>query len=685
MAKKKKKKSAGKKMPSLLSGGQIPRDIMGANFDPSLDCIETLERRIAEGVNKDKDDIRVMFVSESSYLHTGFATYAQQILKRLSKIDNLSVAELGSYGHGADKDPRAEGMEWKYYSNMPANPQEEQEYQAGYQKNQFGLFKFDQAMNDFQPDVLLLHRDWWMDEFVVNHILSKRCHVIWMACVDSYPQKWEWMKDFQKVDTLMSYSHFGKKVLEDQSRTELAKRHGIEPMDCSMVAQAGVNPGEFRPLDKSAVKQKFGINPDVKIVGTVMRNQPRKLFTRIIDSFADLLEHHPETGARCALLLHTGIPDVGFDIPESVFRNGVEGRVLFSHICHNCGDYGVSTWGFTNKPCKVCGHSESVKTPNTNKGLTTEQFNEIYNLMDLYVQGSIAGADEMPATEAKACGVPVTCTDYAAMYEKNRNGGAIPIKVECMYTEAETMQNRAMFCRKSLTDNMKKVLSSDFTQSRLASEGRKTAVESYDWDLAGLKWLAAIMEADLKDRVCWENQTLAAVVNTEGGTPEELAVTMKSLEGKVDSIVMDGDSHDKLWTLNLNAGEELAGEDINFLRKECNQNSHVEDCVLELICLKEVPYGLDIGNNDGVVQPRLRKVSATAKPSGHTSLSENENRSIVSSSQRNATTYFKCSGRMSMDNLDEEQRELKKIQWCHVSAAIDEDTNVVPYIIRRRA
>ena len=86
----------------------------------------------------------------------------------------------------------------------------------------------------------------------------------------------------------------------------------------------------------------------------------------------------------------------------------------------------------------------------------------------------------MPANEAKMAGVPVACTDYSALYEKNRNGGGIPIKVQAMYTECETMQNRALFDVKDLASTMAKVMGTPALRMRLGQEARQTAIKYYN-------------------------------------------------------------------------------------------------------------------------------------------------------------------------------------------------------------
>lgn len=707
---KKKKKSKGKgqkaapsnkssNLPNLVSDTVMTRQVMGAEFDPSYDDLGKLEDMIANGVNKDLEKIKVLFVSEASFLHTGFSTYANNVLMRLHENPRIECAELGSYGKASD--PRAHSIPWKFYSNVPETQQEEQAFQANYQKLQFGLFKYEEVMRDFQPDIILLHRDWWMDEGLVNHPITKKSHVIWMACVDSYPQKWEWMKSFQEVDTLIGYAHFGRKVIEDQSRERLAGLNNIQPMDVKMVAQAGVNPEEFYPLDKAEVRKKYNIDPSAKIIGTVMRNQPRKLFPRIMDSFSDFMSQHPDTAANTFLLLHTGIPDVGFDIPESMFRAGIEHRTLFSIKCSSCQENFVEHWGFHTRACRSCG-AKTLVTPNTANGLNNEKFNEVYNLMDLYVQGSIAGADEMPATEAKACGIPVTCTDYAAMYEKNRNGGGLPIRVETMYTEAETMQNRAMFCRKSLTENMEKVLSSDFTQKRLSAEARQTVLDHYNWDLTAKKWEAAIMDADLKGRKVWERKTIACLIDASGATDEQVDMTINSISPLVDRVVVfegGGDrtfggigliassfneaqeSVDEDWVLRLYAGEEVQGEP-KTLSSEADTHWDLEGNI-QLMTLEENEGGIRMDKS--LIEPRFGPVAY--KEGDKTAM-------IVTSSQKAAgilTQYESFLDQLEKHKQDGNEEEFEKMRegfkhfYQHLGALVDQDVKTIFHIIKRRA
>ena len=47
---------------------------------------------------------RVLFCSEATYLNTGYATYAREVLSRLHASGKYEIAEFASYGK--DGDPR---------------------------------------------------------------------------------------------------------------------------------------------------------------------------------------------------------------------------------------------------------------------------------------------------------------------------------------------------------------------------------------------------------------------------------------------------------------------------------------------------------------------------------------------------------------------------------------------------
>ena len=498
MSKKKKNKQV------VQSLRQVP-SIVGAEFQEIHNSIEELQKKI-DSLPNSTEKKRILFCTEASFLHTGFSTYLREVFKRLHSTGKYELAELASYGHSKELDPRAAQVPWKYYHNLPSNKMEEQEYNKDYKENQFGKWRLSHVLADFKPHIVILNRDNWMDSYVLKNVLRENCLVFWMPTVDGCPQQWGWMKDYGNVDGLFTYSWFGKKVLEEQSRCSLAKRYGMKPLNVLDVIQPGVDLEKFKPLPKDQVFKSFNIpNPNFKFVGTVMRNQPRKLFPRIVESFRMFKEQYPKEAENVFLLLHTSYPDVGWDIPEFVRQNGIEDSVVWSYRCRHCGNIAVSNFLGSPTDCPICNSKGTFQTPNTQFGFNDEQLNLVYNLMDVYVQGTIAEGDGMPINEAKAAGVPCLISDYSACYEKARNGGALPIKNIgddtrlASYTEQETGQNRSLFNRQDLCDKIALLIKDEPKRLKLAREARQCAVKYYDWDLTAKKWEYWISSAKIKN------------------------------------------------------------------------------------------------------------------------------------------------------------------------------------------
>jgi len=498
---------------------QIPprwKDIYGATFTELFD-FEKLNEKIAQLAQEIKDGKRrkpkVLFVGEASFLKTGFSTYWDAVLRRLHKWGNINIVELGSYA--APTDPRIKNVPWKFYAVMPDpnDPEDVREYgnphgspdeQRRYHLNQFGKHKFDPVVAAEKPDIVCTLRDHWMDSYISESVFRDRFHWIWLLCIDSQPQQWEWLKTFNGVDTCLAYSHFGKRVAEVQSRHPIAQSLGIKPINVELVIQPAIDTNIYHPMDKALVKQRFNIPPQVQFVGMVARNQKRKLFPRLIEAFRIFKKRNGwgSTNKKIKnidnikLLLHTSIRDVGFNIPEAIRREGLQNEVYFTYICRRCGVFGVTPFIGSPARCPNCGHM-SFDSPNTQVGLPDDQFNLIFNLMDVYVQMSIAGAAEMPIVNAKACGVPVIVSGYAAMYEQGLNGGGMIVKGD-LETEAETMQRRFWFNREDLVEKLTKLFRKPNLLKKLGKEARECAVKYYNWDLAAKKWEYILLSRNLK-------------------------------------------------------------------------------------------------------------------------------------------------------------------------------------------
>jgi glycosyltransferase involved in cell wall biosynthesis len=421
---------------------------------------------------------RVLFISEASFLNTGFSNYNRELLPKLVETDKYVIAEFGSYA--SQHDPRVKSFiqdRWKFYGNQPDTEEELNEFnqpdpaQPGQNTNQFGRWRFEKVVADFKPDAVISNRDAWMDSFIARSPLRKYFQWMWMVIPDSVPQREEWIQTYVTCDYIMAYSDFGIDALR-KSSPHLEVRfnppgvdllgvnnfNSLEPSDIKkpgklhpIPLRPGVDTEIFKPVDKKEVRAKWGLNPNNPVILIVQRNQARKRINEAIQAFALMKEKYGSKDPdnknavdRAVMVLHTAWPDNqhSSDYPRCIERThrGYHGmpyshknifaEILNTFLCNNpqCGHVFLGhaihlrhinqQTGFAIK-CPKC-EQISAKPPNTSVGYTREQLAEVYNLGDILLQMSIAEGEGMPCNEAKACGVMVLATDYASLSEKTR-------------------------------------------------------------------------------------------------------------------------------------------------------------------------------------------------------------------------------------------------------------------------
>jgi len=420
---------------------------------------------------------RVLVVSEAHYVHSGFGTYANELLTRLAKTNKYELAEFASYGQYSF----VNNLDWIFYANMP----EENEKAEGYDPHggaQFGAWRFDRVCLDFKPDIVLSYRDPWMDMFIKNTPVRPYFHWVWMPTVDSEPQKQEWVHGFAETDALFVYSEFGQRVLEKQARKNM------KIIGC---ASPGIDPAIYKPVvNKKAHKESFGLDPDCFIVGTVMRNQKRKLFVELMKSFRIFLDNAPkEIADKTYLYLHTSYPEKnGWDIADGIISTNLSGKVLMTYKCKSCSKFHIGFFEGPMTKCKHCGMFAS-QCPNVMWGLEIPELVQIYNLFDLYVQYAICEGFGMPQVEAGACGVPIAATNYSAMEDVLHWLKGYKINIGAMARELETNAERAY----PDNNHLAKIIEKHFTlpedkRLKKSMDVRKAAKKRYTWDQCSQAW-----------------------------------------------------------------------------------------------------------------------------------------------------------------------------------------------------
>ena len=337
-------------------------------------------------------------------------------------------------------------------------------------------------------------RDPWMDNWVADSPVREYFHWVWMPTVDSAPQRPYWIDVFTKCDAVFTYSEFGIRTLEEQGKNKINLKGCASP---------GIDSNIFKPvLDKRAHRNAMGISPDINIVGTVMRNQKRKLFSELMQAFRLFLDTtDKETAKKTFLYLHTSYPEKnGWDLPELILENGISSKVLVTYICKNCKNVFVSFFADARTICKHCGQHSAI-FPNVVHGATTEQLVKIFNCFDVYIQYAIAEGVGIPQIEAAACGIPIMSVDFTAMHDVVKWCKGYPIKVGYVFRELETGANRCYPDNEHLSQLLHKFFKQpNQIRKQKGFQARQGCIKRYNWDETAKKWENHFDSLELKGK-----------------------------------------------------------------------------------------------------------------------------------------------------------------------------------------
>ena len=421
--------------------------------------------------------LRILWCGESSFLNTGYSIYAKEVLTRLYNTGKYKIAEMGCYS--SPQNPEIQDIPWRFYPTLPISDEENNHYNSN-QSNQFGKWRFDDICLDFRPDVVIDIRDWWMMEYQQHAAFRKFYKWAIMPTVDSAPQQEQYISTYIDADAVFTYSEYGKEVIEEDSQGTV-KVKGIP--------SPGADFENLSPVpNKEQHRAIYGFNENINLIGTVMRNQRRKLYPNLIKSFREMLDRDPKLCENTFLYLHTSYPDLGWEIPYFIRKYRMGHNTLFTYKCRSCGFFFPS---FYQGPVCSCENCEQLTAamPNTTYGVSTKELGTIINWFDLYVQYSICEGFGMPQVEAAACAVPVLTVDYSAMSSVAKKLKAETVKPKAFFWDSPTHSERAIPDDEELIEKMKKFV--EMPRSMRSKKGMDCYIgvkKNYTWDKASKIW-----------------------------------------------------------------------------------------------------------------------------------------------------------------------------------------------------
>lgn len=418
---------------------------------------------------------RILFCSEATFLNTGYATYTREILNYLYSTGKYELAELGSYAEMDDA--RAKDIPWKFYGVSPPSNASKEEMDRYHSSplNQFGEHVFEEVCLNFQPDAVCDIRDFWMLDFQERSPFRRLFSWLIMPTVDAAPQARQWIATYQSADACLTYSEWSGKVLQDQSGGQINYLGTSSPS-----AHAA-----YQPMDKAECRKEFGLPEHGNIVGTVMRNQRRKLYPDLFEGFKNLLDSGKK---NTYLYCHTSYPDLGWDMPELLQQYELSSHVYFTYVCTETNKPFASLFKGAKTQSPFTGHFCAVLA-NVQNGLSYEDLAKVMNCFDVYVQYANSEGFGLPQVEAAACGIPVMSVDYSAMSSVVRNLGGIPLKPKALYKELETGCFRAVPDNEDLAMQLDKFFSLTQEEKKTLSRNtRNNFLKHYRWANSGKAW-----------------------------------------------------------------------------------------------------------------------------------------------------------------------------------------------------
>lgn len=437
---------------------------------------------------------RILLVNDAHFLHTGYGKYGWELLTRLARTKKYEIAELACYGSISDN--RDIYAEWNYYANEAVSGHPLHRLYTAHPQNQFGRWRFERVLLDFKPDIVIDIRDAYMFAFEFISPLRPFFHWIIMPPIDSAPQKEEWLDIYHGADTVVTYEDYGAITLAESTHNRLTSVTNTPP---------GVDIDVYQPVaNKAGLRKQMGLFGDCNIVGTVMRNQQRKLYPELFIMFRQFIDTCYKKGLKdladkTYLYVHTSYPDMGWEIPSLIKEHGLGRKVIFTYVCKSCGLPSCSFFKDAKTVCNRCNNTTAF-LPNSKTGVEPFVLSQIYNAFDVYIQYSNCEGFGMPIAEAASCGIPIMAVDYSAMSDLLKKTGGIPIKVDRMFRDFGADAYRALPDNTDTVNQLISFLKKPDPMKRIMGHKARKAVEQYyTWDNTAKAWEDVIDNAKLTD------------------------------------------------------------------------------------------------------------------------------------------------------------------------------------------
>ena len=387
---------------------------------------------------------KVLWVSDL-VTPTGFARVSHSIIGQL--IDKYDIVGLGVNYRG---DPHSYGF--------PIYP-------AAAGGRIFGEDRLVSILNGAKFDILYILNDAWViNNYLVaikKQVKTKLPKIVVYFPVDSTNHDKEWYENFDIVTQAVTYTEFGRNVVNDDS---------CAPDLNLQVIPHGVNNEIFykKFTNRKDAKKNLvgkGKSEDSFIFLSANRNQPRKKLDVTMEGFKIFAENKDNV----LLHMHCGVRDASMDIAKLAIRLGIDNKLILTTL-----NPGVQT-------------------------ISDSALNDIYNASDVGLNTSLGEGWGLTSIEHAMTGAPQIVPDHSACAEIFSDCGLLvpaPIRI----TFDNTMTVGKLITPEGLAEKMNLIYSDKALYNKLSKKSlEKFSDPKYTWVEISKQWDNIFSEVLTKD------------------------------------------------------------------------------------------------------------------------------------------------------------------------------------------
>lgn len=515
---------------------------------------------------------KIVYQSDFSLAKTGFGRATKALLKYLY---NTGKYEIVNYACGLQySNPELKKTPWKSVGALPDNPQEIEQLNRDpnvARLASYGAHYLDRVIQEEKPDVYIAVQDIWGIDFAIEKKWFDKINSVLWTTLDSLPILPTAVEKAPKIKNYWIWSNFATKALHELGHNHVETMHG--PIETESFFR-------LQDIKRKELRAKYNIPQEAFIIGFVFRNQLRKSVPNLLEGYALWKRSNPQI-KNTFLLLHTHWSE-GWNIHKLAKEYNIDFReILTTYICKNCGNYEIKPFHGQDVNCRFCGSEKSQTTTNVGIGVTEDQLNEVYNLMDVYCHPFTSGGQEIPIQEAKLTELITLVTNYSCGEEMCEDeAGSLDLEWT-EYREHGTEFIKASTKPNSIAKQINKVYNMSPTKRReIGQKAREWTIQNYSVETIGKKIEAFIdsspevnYDFSLKEE---EKDQYAQVPNIENNS-EWLTYLYHNIL-KMKHVDQNDDGH-KYWMQEFSKGakrQDIENYFRNVAAQENQKNKKIE-------------------------------------------------------------------------------------------------------------